>query len=328
MVPPSQGGPARPGHRFLSKRKRRERKAGGLRPPWPPQYGGSWRRWAVQTGQRPGVLCRPFSWRSCHRRCRALGGTHRGYPASPGSSCAVPSAPAGPPPVPCRRNTGAVTAAIRRGDLWSPAPSRGGRYNVSPLGRYATCRTAPGGTSNRGEPQLPPDWSFQGVGAGRFGCKETCRWHVLAQKKSRRSHLNPWNRNPPPCWFSPAFDIKSGTPAASEAPGALPIKIQRNHLQKSGAPREGGTPADSGPAREAGGRGRRPRRPVPPRKESGGCGDRRTATCILHLFVVYSNKVNSTCSPPAGSPAGFAVSSLPPRGRYMTHGPPAREGSN
>ena len=63
-------------------------------------------------------------------------------------------------------------------------------------------------------------------------------------------------------------------------------------------------------------------------KESGGCGDRRAATCILHLFVVYSNKVNSTCSPPAGSPAGFAVSSLPPRGRYMTHGPPAREGSN
>ena len=215
---PPQGGPARPGHRFLSKRKRWERKAGGLRPPWPPQYGGSWRRWAVQTGQRPTAHCRPPYRHFRYGRCRASVSTHRGCPASPGSGCAVPSAPAGPPPVPCRRNTGAVTAAIRRGDLWSPAPSRGGRYNVSPLGRYATCRTAPGGTSNRGEPQLPPDWSFQGVGAGRFGCKETCRWHVLAQKKSRRSHLNPWNRNPPPCWFSPAFDIKSGTPAAQARP--------------------------------------------------------------------------------------------------------------
>ena len=44
---------------------------GGLRPPWTPQYEGSWRRRAVQTGQRPGEHCRPFYWQSCYRRCRA-----------------------------------------------------------------------------------------------------------------------------------------------------------------------------------------------------------------------------------------------------------------
>src|SRR5699024_7858100 len=31
-------------------------------PTLPPQYGGSWRRWAVRTGQRPGVHCRPSHW--------------------------------------------------------------------------------------------------------------------------------------------------------------------------------------------------------------------------------------------------------------------------
>ena len=29
-----------------------ERRAGGLRPPWPPQYGGSWRRRVVRTRQK------------------------------------------------------------------------------------------------------------------------------------------------------------------------------------------------------------------------------------------------------------------------------------
>ena len=57
---------------------------------------------------------RPFSWRSRHRRCRALGGTHRGYPASPESGYAVPAWPAGPPSVPCLRNTGAIAAAGKR----------------------------------------------------------------------------------------------------------------------------------------------------------------------------------------------------------------------
>ena len=91
-----------------------------------PQYGVCWRRWAVQTGQRPAAHRRPLrrhklriarfavngKARSLHcassphrtrfaglrrgprywsryRRCCALGGTHRGYPASPESGCAV-----------------------------------------------------------------------------------------------------------------------------------------------------------------------------------------------------------------------------------------------
>ena len=105
-----------------------ERRAGGLRPPWTPQYGGSWRRWAVQTGQRPAAHCRLFSWHSCHRRCRASGGTHRDYPASPDGRCAVPAWPAGPPLVSCRRNTMVFAAAAcgagERGLVRpSPAPS-------------------------------------------------------------------------------------------------------------------------------------------------------------------------------------------------------------
>ena len=119
--------------------------------PQPPQYGGPWRRWAVRTGQRPSVHCRPLrrhklriarfaasgKARSLHcassphrtrfaglrrgprndhlsRRCRAPGGTHRGYPASPESCCAVPAWPAGPPLVPCLRNTKAFAAAGKR----------------------------------------------------------------------------------------------------------------------------------------------------------------------------------------------------------------------
>ena len=39
--------------------------------------------------------------------------------------------------------------------------------------------------------------------------------------------------------FPPFLWEEMGAPAASEAPGALPIKIQRSHLQKSGASREG-----------------------------------------------------------------------------------------
>ena len=90
-----------------------------------PQYGGSWRRRAVQTRQRAAAHCRPLrrhklriarfavngKARSLHcassphrtrfaglrrgphcyrdRRCRALGGTHRDCPAGPESGCAV-----------------------------------------------------------------------------------------------------------------------------------------------------------------------------------------------------------------------------------------------
>ena len=86
---------------FFPKQSGGKERAGGV-PPAPPKNGGSWRRWAVRTGQRPGVHCRPFSWRFCCRRCRASGGTHWDYLASPDSCCAVPTWPAGPPPVPCR----------------------------------------------------------------------------------------------------------------------------------------------------------------------------------------------------------------------------------
>ena len=91
-----------------------ERRAGGLRPPCPPQYGGPWRRWAVRTGQRPGLHCRKFFRKFRHRRCRAPGGTHRDYSASPVNGCAVPAWPAGPPSVPCRGKALVLAAAYRR----------------------------------------------------------------------------------------------------------------------------------------------------------------------------------------------------------------------
>ena len=110
--------------------------------PGAPRNGGSRRRWAVRTGRKPTAHCRPLrrhklriarfaasgKARSLHcassphrtrfaglrrgprywfryRRCRAPVSTHRDYPASPESCCAVPAWPAGPPPVPCRRKT-------------------------------------------------------------------------------------------------------------------------------------------------------------------------------------------------------------------------------
>ena len=60
-----------------------------------------WRRWAVSGLQRPTVHRRPLYRHLRYRRCRAPGGTHRDYPASLVSSCAVPTWPAGPPSVPC-----------------------------------------------------------------------------------------------------------------------------------------------------------------------------------------------------------------------------------
>ena len=70
-----------------------------------PWTQGPWRRWPVQGLQKPGRYRRPPYWSSRHRRCRAWGGTHRDYPASLDSCCAVPAWPAGPPSVPCRRKT-------------------------------------------------------------------------------------------------------------------------------------------------------------------------------------------------------------------------------
>ena len=109
-----------------------KRRAGGLRPPWTPQYGGSWRRWAVQTGQRPAVHCRPFPWHLCYRRCRASGGTHRDYPASPESCCAVPTWPAGPPSVPCLRKTLVVVVIISVGATCGRPPRAEGALQRKP----------------------------------------------------------------------------------------------------------------------------------------------------------------------------------------------------
>ena len=88
-----------------------ERRARGSAP-WIPPNGGSWRRLAVRTGQKPTAHCRPFSRQSYYRRCRAPGGTHRDYPASLVGSCAVPAWPAGPPGAWSRCGGPAPTAAV------------------------------------------------------------------------------------------------------------------------------------------------------------------------------------------------------------------------
>ena len=108
------------GPAFFPKKAGRK-KGPGECPRHPQKNGGSWRRCAVRTGQKPGAYRRPFSRRFPYRRCRALGGTHRDCPATPESCCAVPAWPAGPPSVPCLRNTepvtevGAPTATQRSG---------------------------------------------------------------------------------------------------------------------------------------------------------------------------------------------------------------------
>ena len=165
-VPPA--GRACPAGAPLSFQKKAVGKKGrGASPALAPQYGGSWRRWAVQTGQRPTAHCRPPYRHFRYGRCRASVSTHRGCPASPGSGCAVPSAPAGPPPVPCRRNTGAVTAAIRRGDLWSPAPSRGGVTASAQAADRSLCRKRQSSFPPLGL-LLPTEPAPLGFGGGPF----------------------------------------------------------------------------------------------------------------------------------------------------------------
>ena len=124
------------------------------------------------------------------RRCRALGGTHRGYPASPESCCAVPAWPAGPPSVPCLRNTGAVTVACERRR----------RYGVSLRRRYVTCRTARGKIQNGGRNPL----------FGRF------KGGVKGGE----------NRNSPPFPFFPPtfFGKKVGRPPRRRVPRGYPGK--------------------------------------------------------------------------------------------------------
>ena len=110
---PPGGGPARRAHRFCCQ-KRWENHQGPRFLRWlrvdvyrrrprrlRPRTRSPWRQWAVIGWQEPGRHRRPFPWEIRYRRCRASGGTHRDYPADPGSSCAVPSWPAGPPAVPC-----------------------------------------------------------------------------------------------------------------------------------------------------------------------------------------------------------------------------------
>ena len=114
-----------------------------------------------------------------HRRCRALGGTHRDYPASSGSRHAVPTWPAGPPSVPCLRNTGAVTVVCERRM----------RYKVSLCRRYVTCRTARGTIQKGGRNPLFGRFKGWVQGGG--------------------------NRNPPPApSFPPFLREEMGAPAA------------------------------------------------------------------------------------------------------------------
>ena len=144
---------------------------------FPARFIRHWRRFAGKLSPP-----NPLRWASAgprvhlrYRRCRASGGTHRDYPASLGSGCAVPTWPAGPPSVPCLRNTGAVTVACERRR----------RYGVSLRRRYVTCRTARGkiqkggrnpllgrfkgwvkGGENRNSPPFP---FFPPISSGRNG---------------------------------------------------------------------------------------------------------------------------------------------------------------
>ena len=98
-----------------------------------------------------------------------------------------------------------------------------------------------------------------------------------------------------PGGFPTAFDIKSGAPAESEAPGALPIKIQRSHLQKSGAPRRH-------PGRRMARRGRRAPR-------VGGYAGKRATTGRPYIV---GTSYGSLTSPQAAKLVPSTVPPLPP----------------
>ena len=90
-------------------------------------------------------------------------------------------------------------------------------------------------------PPLPTEPASLGFGGGPNYCKRQwggrrCAVGLCPVRTAHRRH-EPRVQGRSPGGFPTAFDIKSGAPAESEAPGALPIKIQRSHLQKSGAPR-------------------------------------------------------------------------------------------
>ena len=91
-------------------------------------------------------------------------------------------------------------------------------------------------------------------GVSFAACGEANDLKLMPTKRAAmRTRSLPCLYSPPPPWapafwgcrgqspgpFFPTafFGKESGAPAESEAPGALPIKIQRSHLQKSGPPR-------------------------------------------------------------------------------------------
>ena len=73
---------------------------------------------------------------------------------------------------------------------------------------------------------------------GRRQCAVGLR-PVRTAHRRREPRFGGRRGNTPGPFFPPISSGRNGAPAASEAPGALPIKIQRSHLQKSGASREG-----------------------------------------------------------------------------------------
>ena len=103
-----------------------------LRPPAPPSTGVHGGGGLYGQGKDRACIHARFLFSVRFRRCRAPGCTHRGCPASPGNSCAVPAWPAGPPSVPCLRNTGAITVAIRRGALCVRPPRAEGALQRKP----------------------------------------------------------------------------------------------------------------------------------------------------------------------------------------------------
>ena len=95
-------------------------------------------------------------------------------------------------------------------------------------------------------PPLPTEPASLGFGGGPNYCKR--QWGGrqcapgLCPVRTAHCRHGPRVQGRSPGGFPTAFDTKSGAPAESEAPGALPIKIQRSHLPKSG-PSPGGIPA-------------------------------------------------------------------------------------
>ena len=138
---PPGGTPARRAPPFLPEEMGRKKGRGGSAHPGPPNtgvHGGG--KLYRQSKNRACIHARFLFWFR-YRRCRALGGTHRDYPASPGSGCAVPAWPAGPPSVPASEGPGYPRGRAAR---W---PGTFRRLTGSPAPRgspRAPSRTAPG----------------------------------------------------------------------------------------------------------------------------------------------------------------------------------------